>query len=249
MKNGAELLDRLIKDIVSESAAFYVSILTANTKTDSELKSKTDNNDHDRAVTTFSLPRFIPLLQERIHVINPFTRIFLVNWIALLNSVPDLELVSYLPSFLKGLFRFLSDPNQEVHSATQRLLGRILNDIQKVARIKKSVASNQGNKLSKDAKSSAFSPRSTNSSIDEREAIGKFTEGSPREVSNDDVHDSDSDRSVSQLLAEDLREEQGDDWQPDQDIQIEYLKILEILVSLLTDAHGEAVPTTSCFCC
>ena len=29
VKNGAELLDRLIKDIVSESAATYVSVLEA----------------------------------------------------------------------------------------------------------------------------------------------------------------------------------------------------------------------------
>ena len=51
----------------------------------------------------FSLARFIPLLQERIYVVSPFTRSYLVSWITILDSVPELELVSYLPDFLDGL--------------------------------------------------------------------------------------------------------------------------------------------------
>jgi hypothetical protein len=51
----------------------------------------------------FSLAKFIPLLSERIYVISPFTRSHLVSWIMVLDSVPDLELVSYLPEFLDGL--------------------------------------------------------------------------------------------------------------------------------------------------
>ncbi len=51
----------------------------------------------------FSLAHFIPLLSERIYVINPFTRSYLVSWITVLDSVPDLELVSFLPDFLDGL--------------------------------------------------------------------------------------------------------------------------------------------------
>lgn len=51
----------------------------------------------------FSLAKFVPLLAERIYVISPFTRSHLVSWITILDSVPDLELVSYLPEFLDGL--------------------------------------------------------------------------------------------------------------------------------------------------
>ncbi len=51
----------------------------------------------------FSLAKFVPLLSERIYVISPFTRSHLVSWIMVLDSVPDLELVSYLPEFLDGL--------------------------------------------------------------------------------------------------------------------------------------------------
>jgi hypothetical protein len=51
----------------------------------------------------FSLPRFIPLLSDRIYVVSPFTRSFLVSWISVLDSVPELELITYLPHFLDGL--------------------------------------------------------------------------------------------------------------------------------------------------
>lgn len=34
---------------------------------------------------------------------------FLVSWISVLDSVPGVDLVSYLPEFLDGLFKILSD--------------------------------------------------------------------------------------------------------------------------------------------
>lgn len=55
------------------------------------------------AKKAFSLAHFIPLLSERIYVVSPLTRSYLVAWISALDSVPDLELVSYLPDFLDGL--------------------------------------------------------------------------------------------------------------------------------------------------
>ncbi|MDN8960536.1 hypothetical protein Q0P93_14720, partial [Staphylococcus aureus] len=59
--------------------------------------------DLQKARKAFSLAHFIPLLKERIYVLNPFTRSFLVTWITVLDSVPELELISYLPEFLDGL--------------------------------------------------------------------------------------------------------------------------------------------------
>ena len=60
-------------------------------------------DDEEIDYRAFSLARFVPLLSERIYVISPFTRMHLVSWIMVLDSVPDLELVSYLPEFLDGL--------------------------------------------------------------------------------------------------------------------------------------------------
>ena len=51
-----QLLDRLLKDIVTESE-------------------------------NFEIEAFMPLLGERIYVSNPFSRQFLVGWIATLDSV------------------------------------------------------------------------------------------------------------------------------------------------------------------
>ena len=63
--------------------------------------------DEDRPVPedkrAFSLARFIPLLSERIYVLSPFTRMHLLSWLMVIDSVPDLELVAWLPEFLDGL--------------------------------------------------------------------------------------------------------------------------------------------------
>lgn len=83
VKNGAELLDRLIKDIVAESAASYVSVLQHVPEKQWDGPEDGDEAADQESIelpTAFSLPRFIPLLQERIHVLNPFTRSFLVSW-------------------------------------------------------------------------------------------------------------------------------------------------------------------------
>jgi len=41
-----------------------------------------------------------------------FVRQFLVSWISVLDSVPDLDLISQLPTILEGLLLFLSDSNK-----------------------------------------------------------------------------------------------------------------------------------------
>lgn len=219
MKNGAELLDRLIKDIVSESAATYVSIL--QTSEDSTVD--TDKETPDESVdlpTAFSLARFIPLLKERIHVINPFTRTFLVGWITLLDSIPDLELVSYLPDFLGGLFKFLSDPNRDVHVATQGALERFLSEIKRISRIKKGIAESRKSRSDIKRKRSG-SMDSENSMVPDAGADEDSGSGDEKDVSSDD------------------------DWVPGQDVQVNHKEILEILTANLDSPLGE-LPEGSC---
>ncbi|KAE8250374.1 hypothetical protein A4X13_0g4787, partial [Tilletia indica] len=81
----------------------------------------------------FSLARFIPLLAERLYVLSPFTRNFLVGWITTLDSVPDLELVSYLPRIFDPLLKYLSDPNMDVRVATKGVLGNFLQEAKEAA--------------------------------------------------------------------------------------------------------------------
>ena len=120
VKNGAELLDRLLKDIVAESAPIYFPQFAETEKVRRQnqeshsyglgimVQSPVDDDAEKRTVPipqqkAFSLAHFMPLLSERIYVISPFTRSYLVSWITVLDSVPDLELVSFLPEFLDGL--------------------------------------------------------------------------------------------------------------------------------------------------
>lgn len=118
VQNGAELLDRLLKDIVAESASVYIPLYPETEKVRDEREGNrgvlvlypdgSSGEDFTEAKKAFSLAHFIPLLRERIYVVSPFTRSYLVSWIAVLDSVPELELISYLPEFLDGLLSVYS---------------------------------------------------------------------------------------------------------------------------------------------
>ncbi|KAJ6440872.1 vacuole-associated enzyme activator complex component (Vac14) [Purpureocillium lavendulum] len=209
VKNGAELLDRLIKDIVSESAASYVSVLEAPPDLGDDDNAGA-NDPHTHLPTAFSLSRFIPLLKERIWVVNPFTRQFLVGWITLLDSIPDLELVTYLPDFLGGLLKFLGDQNSDVRTATQTCLDKFLNEIKRIARVKKGIADSR--------KSKEGGKRKRQESID----TGSFQ---PELEEGDEID--------SEALEDDDDESVVEDWIPGQDVEINYKEVLEILTSTL----------------
>lgn len=214
VKNGAELLDRLIKDIVSESAATYVSVLEQPPPYQEDDKDVPDGSVE--LPTAFSLKRFIPLLKDRIYALNPFTRTFLVGWIILLDSIPDLELVTYLPEFLGGLLRFLSDPNRDVHVATQGCLDKFLNEIKRIARIKKGIA--ESKKSKGDGK---------------RKRVDSVDSGSVRPQLED------GDEIDSETAADDDDLESEEDWIPGQDVQINFKAILEILTATLDSPLGK----------
>ncbi|KAL8738224.1 MAG: hypothetical protein Q9181_000950 [Wetmoreana brouardii] len=228
VKNGAELLDRLIKDIVSESAATYVSVLHSPEEHVSDKDSAKASVD-SRSVelpTAFSLARFIPLLQERIYVLSPFTRTFLVSWVTLLDTIPDLELVYYLPAFLGGLFKFLSDPNRDVHVATQGALERFLTEIKKIARIKRGVE--ESRKAHSDGR-----PKTPNSS----DSASIHTDHSTLNEKSD-VADAESGAQPAS------HDSHGDgDWVPGQDVQVDHARILEILVTFLDSPSEEETKT------
>ncbi|KAK7700475.1 hypothetical protein SLS64_010869 [Diaporthe eres] len=224
VKNGAELLDRLIKDIVSESAATYVSVLelpsTKGAGGDDEISNDKDIVEEPADLpTAFSLRQFIPLLKDRSYTINPFTRTFLVGWITLLDSIPDLELVTYLPEFLGSLLKFLSDPNRDVHQATQACLDKFLNEIKRIARIKKGIADSK--------KSKGDGKRKREESIDSGSVQAGLEEG---------------DEVASTLAAEEDESSSEDDWVPGQDVQINHKAVLEILTNFLDQSNTTAAP-------
>lgn len=221
VKNGAELLDRLIKDIVSESAASYVSVL--------QTTPEHHDGEDEPYPYAFSLERFLPLLEERINVINPFTRSFLVAWITLLDSIPDLELIAHLPRFLGGLFKFLSDSNQDVYTMTQAALDRLLNEIKKIARIKKGIEESKKSNSKDERRNSADSIRSGSDASD-------FTPLDPHDSIDGKGDASGESGSVS---GESEKSGQGDgNWIPGQDVHVDHPKILGILVDFLAPPPG-----------
>ena len=134
----------------------------------------------------------------------------------MLDSIPDLELISHLPAFLKGLIQFLSDPNDDVRTATQQALNGFLQDIRKTADVKKML--NDRRRLSQ--------------AIDESDSASgnsRVPEGVDRVISPI------RGISLSERLPEDHFEE-TDDWVPGQDIHIDYSKIISILIPFLSDA-------------
>ncbi|KAF1984426.1 vacuole morphology and inheritance protein [Aulographum hederae CBS 113979] len=240
VKNGAELLDRLIKDIVSESSASYVSVLHTSEQPDSD--STKDDVVSIEPPTAFSLARFVPLLQERINVINPFTRTFLVSWITLLDSIPDLELVSYLPSFLGGLFKFLSDPNQDVHNTTQVALDRFLAEIKKISRIKKGIAESRRSHGDDAPRRSDSSMKSEKSSRSARSVASRDSLQPDAEARKDGQAESIAE-SESDTANEDSSSGDGD-WVPGQDVQVDHPKILDILVTFLSESSDQEIQLT-----
>jgi vacuole morphology and inheritance protein 14 len=100
VKNGANLLNRLIKDIVTEADA-----------------------------NTFQVDQFLPVMQNYIRRTNPFIRQLIVGWITLLDSLPDFSLLVYLPDFLDGLFNMLSDSNREIRQAADSALSDFLREL------------------------------------------------------------------------------------------------------------------------
>ncbi|KAJ5379875.1 Protein VAC14 [Penicillium cataractarum] len=230
VKNGAELLDRLVKDIVAESAASYVSVLQLSEKETAD----PDDAHETELPTAFSLAKFIPLLKERIHVIGPYTRNFLVSWLTLLDTIPDLELVTFLPEFLEGLIKFLGGPHKDVNVATQGLLDRFLSEIKRITRLKKGIEESR--------KGQGSRRRSTAS-----DTVSAKTEQTLETAGADDGEKDDiavEDSASDSLFDDDAIQADGD-WIPGQDVHIDYPKILDILVSFVDTSFEEEMQLTA----
>lgn len=191
-------MDRLIKDIVTEQASTYVSLTNLP---DSTASTSTEIPSEWKPEKAFSLARFIPLLSERIYVLNPFTRNYLVSWLTVLDSVPELELISFLPEFLDGLLKFLGDPTVDIRTATQNVLADFLREIRQVAE----VGNGNGNER-------AISRASIQRSI------------------VDDEEDSEAEGEVYQEADGIVDEEGSGEWIPGQGVKVDHSAIIEILL-------------------
>lgn len=248
VKNGAELLDRLLKDIVCEAASHYISqyqdtslirarqdAAEGNAGGQAELDvarekvNASQGGEQGEADTAankaFSLARFVPLLAERIYVLSPFTRNYLVSWITVLDSVPDLELVTYLPQFLDGLLRYLSDPNTDVRVATAKVLADFLREIQEAAETARA----------------------------RREALVQRNVGTPEGLplqksttsdQNESIPDGDLNTDLPKPEGGRTSNEMEEEWVPAQEVRIDYAAIMEILLNHVGGPDEEIQATT-----
>ncbi|KAH9036056.1 ARM repeat-containing protein [Lactarius deliciosus] len=251
VKNGAELLDRLLKDIVAESASYYVPHFP---ETEKHCTADSDNgivvphpDDDGTSVVprrAFSLSRFIPLLSDRIYVVSPFTRSFLVSWISVLDSVPELELITYLPHLLDGLLKYLSDPTEDVRITAENQLAEFLREIREVTIVRKHREEQQraGDVESEDhnrVDAERVKERSSDiAALSDTERVS-FLNGDSSLALPLDVEKPNGDAES------DGHERDVGDWVPGQGVRIDYAAIIEILIQQLDPQHDEIQQSTA----
>lgn len=78
----------------------------------------------------FDIERFIPRLAQFLSVPHvPHKRRFLIDWTSLLQSVPDIDMLLYLPELLDGMMTMLSDTHTEIRTAAGRTLENFLRQV------------------------------------------------------------------------------------------------------------------------
>ncbi|KAJ6539694.1 vacuolar protein 14 C-terminal Fig4p binding-domain-containing protein [Mycena capillaripes] len=246
VKNGAELLDRLLKDIVAESASVYIPLYPETEKVRDEVQGVLVpypvGSEFIPARKAFSLAHFIPLLRDRIYVVSPFTRSYLVSWINVLDSVPELELISYLPEFLDGLLKYLSDPTEDVRVATETLLADFLREIRDISVVRKRTEERAKSiKSKRDSLSihhSDLDDRLPDFSVDHSERAAFITE-------NDDHSSYGDESALKEDVPADVDYRDTGAWVPGQGVKIDYDAIIEILIQQLDGEHDEIQQSTA----
>ncbi|CCC72121.1 hypothetical protein NCAS_0J01420 [Naumovozyma castellii] len=265
VRGAAELLDRLIKDIVAERASNYVSIVNNNPRdippviNMDPLSGNVYQNQYKQDDNlAFSLPKFIPLLSERIYAINPDTRVFLIQWLNVLLNTPGLELMAYLPSFLGGLFTFLGDSHKDVRTMTHALMDILLHEVEQISQLQLSTRQrqlettkallekkleklppinkkNDGALIAEKKKSllNALEELSSNdSNVSEKNSTSLVKDSSViQEESHDELND------IEHLELDSLRD--GEEYIPGQDIHLNFPEIIAILVNNLASSETE----------
>ncbi|WVF68911.1 hypothetical protein IAT40_003684 [Kwoniella sp. CBS 6097] len=272
VKNGAELLDRLMKDIVAEAAPHYVSIYPGNYnpnlpthhRNDTELMGLSTkvsglgisaNGDHPSGTSrekdhnadgspkiggegkngepeedkrAFSLARFIPLLAERIYVISPYTRMHLVSWLMVLDSVPDLELVAWLPEFLDGLLKYLADGNVDVRLATENVLAEFLREIKYIAHVQeKQAEADRARRESRSVRTGGSKHTLESAVEDDDEAVADESMTSDSRFDDGDADDGANGDN-------DWEGEGSGNWVPGQGVYVDHAAIMDIIIQHLS---------------
>ena len=118
--------------IMPKFEAVFDSLTRVVADNDASVRACAENLDREAKdimlqQNNFDIKSFVPKLEEYIYTKNPFTRMFIINWISLLDS--KFDLVDYLPSLLDGIFNCLYDTTDEIRASALVLLSELLNKI------------------------------------------------------------------------------------------------------------------------
>ena len=69
-----------------------------------------------------NLETFVPMLRNCLAVADARKRMFLINWVTVLATVPDIDMLPYLPQLLEGLLDALQTEWREVRTAASKAL-------------------------------------------------------------------------------------------------------------------------------
>lgn len=252
VKNAADILDRLIKDIVSAKSTSYVSILHHQATEENEIVSNVvaadgvsiQVNQIQDSLKAFLLPRFIPTLLERMYTVDPFAKKFLLSWLELFDDIPSLELITFLPNFLEPLLRFLmKNCPSDVRIEAQNLLNIFLKEIKSIYKVKYEVKKEQlvKEKLKRKELKSAPPPseepdnlvegiKDLSTKPDADDDNFSIKSSSTTIIRKPDVEPSEPDETVEH---DDDDDDVGAVFINGQDIFIDYPRIIDILLSFL----------------
>lgn len=258
VRGAAELLDRLVKDIVAERASNYVSVVNNGPEdvppsiTGDVITGNVYQNEYPQDnKLAFSLPNFIPLLTERIYAINPDTRVFLVDWLKVLLNTPGLELISFLPSFLGGLFTFLGDSHKDVRTVTHALLDLLLHEVDRITTLQIEIRKKQFEKQrTLETKTETPLKKIDGALIAEKKktlmnALGKLTsdanQASVENVTQEELRKeiAEEQEELTELEHGSVFTRDGDEYVPGQDIRLDFPDIIDILVNNLASSEAE----------
>lgn len=72
--------------------------------------------------TDFDVEGFVQMLQEFLRALDPHKRQFLIGWVTTLASVPELDMLAFLPDIAGGMLQMLNDEHKEIRHAASKVL-------------------------------------------------------------------------------------------------------------------------------
>ncbi|KAI9452938.1 armadillo-type protein [Russula earlei] len=196
-----------------------------------ELLSLTPNDDGTSAGPhrAFSLSLFIPLLSDRLYVVSPFTRSFLVSWFSVLDSVPELEFITYLPHILDGLLKYLSDPTEDVRIAAENQLAEFLREIREVTIVRAPRGAGAPSRRLNETEKTRTEAEQSKGRLSDTVVIPDTERASVLTGDLPLVSSSEAEK-LERDFESHVNERDVGDWVPGQGVRIDYAAIIEILI-------------------